>query len=90
MSTPFKMAGFSGFGNSPMKQKQKKDEASEKKKTFEKDQTDLWKSDERLAYIKAMDNNGMYNNPSDSTYAAEKGYAVKSKTKKYISGYPKK
>tara|TARA_R110001606_G_C14976778_1_gene603896 strand:+ start:229 stop:495 length:267 start_codon:yes stop_codon:yes gene_type:complete len=88
MSTPFKMNGFSGFGNSPMKQK--KDKASEKKKGSVKEQADLWKSDERLAYIKAMDNNEMYNNPSDSTYAAEKEYRVKSKTKKYISGYPKK
>ena len=72
---------------SPMEQK---DATSEKKKSDEKKQTDLWKKDERLAYIKAMDKNEMYNNPSDSTYASDKGYKVKSKTKDYISGYPKK
>jgi hypothetical protein len=89
MSTPFKMKGFSGFGNSPLTKKtDPTDKAAEADVAFEKSQSKLWKTDERLAYIKAMDRQGMYNTPSDSTYAASKGYKVKSKTTDDARGYP--
>jgi len=35
-NSPFKMAGFSGFGNSPLKQDKKKEKGTLKKKKMEK------------------------------------------------------
>ena len=86
MSAPFKMKGFSGFGNSPLNKKPT-DKASDNKVKEEKELSELWKTDERLAYIKSMDKQGMYNTPSDSTYAASKGYQVTSKTTDNARGY---
>tara|TARA_R110000824_G_scaffold360716_1_gene548490 strand:+ start:200 stop:529 length:330 start_codon:yes stop_codon:yes gene_type:complete len=88
-SPMYKMKGFSGFGNeSPLTKKtEKTDVAADSDVAFEKSQSKLWKTDERLAYIKAMDRQGMYNTPSDSTYAAGKGYKVKSKTTDDARGY---
>ena len=86
MSTPFKMKGFSGFGNSPLTKKtDPTDKAAEADATFEKSQSKLWKTDERLAFVKANDRSGMFHHPSDAEYAASKGYMVRNRLSGEIS-----
>ena len=80
------MKGFSGFGNSPLTKKtEKTDVAADSDVAFEKSQSKLWKTDERLAFVKANDRSGKFHNPSDAEYAAGKGFTVGNKISDDIS-----
>ena len=92
MSKPFKMKGFSGFVNSPLTKKTEKtlktkktDVVADSDVEFEKSQSKLWKTDERLAFVKANDRSGICHHPSDAEYAASKGYMVRNRLSGEIS-----
>ena len=88
----FKMAGFSGFGNSPIKQKKIVPYTSEElnlmaegKVSRGKKIGQVKKTDPKLATIMTRDDQGYHATEADSSYAADRGYIVDMPTREAMN-----